>query len=463
MAIGETFERVRAPAVAGYFYPEDPGELRAAVDAHLADARPAHREDPGTPWPKAVIAPHAGYAYSAPVAAAVYARLEAARGTVERVVLLGPSHRVGFAGLAVTGAGAYATPLGPVPVDARAVARIAGFERVLLMDEAHAREHGLEVHLPFLQTVLGDFRLVPIVVGDAAPEDVARVLDALWGGPETLIVVSSDLSHHHDYATANEMDGATCRAVQTLEIDEVTTEGACGAHPVRGLMALARRRDLRVTLVDRRNSGDTAGPRDRVVGYGSFIVEEGGRLPTQYRTRLVDVAREAVRAGPAGGREPEPPADSLPPRLAAPRASFVTLERDGRLRGCVGSLVPRRPLAVDVARNAWRAAFEDPRFEPLTEDEYEGIDLSVSVLSVPVPLEFASEDDLIGRLRPGIDGLILEDGKRRATFLPQVWRRCPEADVFLRRLKEKAGFEPDHWTDTLRVRRYTAESFPDVR
>ena len=290
MAIGETFEHIRAPAVAGYFYPEDPGELRAAVDAHLADARPAHREDPGTPWPKAVIAPHAGYAYSAPVAAAVYARLEAARGTVERVVLLGPSHRVGFAGLAVTGAGAYATPLGLVPVDARAVARIAGFERVLLMDEAHAREHGLEVHLPFLQTVLGDFRLVPIVVGDAAPEDVARVLDALWGGPETLIVVSSDLSHHHDYAAANEMDGATCRAVQTLEIDEVTTEGACGAHPVRGLMALARRRDLRVTLVDRRNSGDTAGPRDRVVGYGSFIVEEGGRQGTRTADGFVAAA-----------------------------------------------------------------------------------------------------------------------------------------------------------------------------
>ena len=462
MTAGETFERVRSPAVAGFFYPEDPGELRAAVDAYLADARPANREDPDTPWPKAVIAPHAGYVYSAPVAASVYARLEAARGTVERVVLLGPSHRVGFAGLAVTGADAYVTPLGPVPVDAPAVARLAGFGRVRFMDEAHAREHSLEAHLPFLQTVLGDFRLVPIVVGDAAPEDVARALDALWGGPETLVVVSSDLSHYRDYAAANEMDDATCRAVQTLEIDEVTTEGACGARAIGGLMALARRRDLRITLVDRRNSGDTAGPRDRVVGYGSFIVEENGRLPARFRERLVDIARETVRAGLAGGKEPAPSTDPLPPRLAAPRASFVTLERDGRLRGCIGSLAPRRPLAVDVARNAWRAAFEDPRFAPLTEGEYEGVGLSVSILSVPVALEFASEDDLIGQLQPGVDGLVLEDGEKRAAFLPQVWRHCPEAPVFLARLKAKAGLEADHWADTLRVRRYTAESFPDV-
>ncbi len=462
MAAGETFERIRPPAVAGFLYPEDPGELRAAVDAYLADARPANREDPDAPRPKAVIAPHAGYACSAPVAASVYARLEAARGTVERVVLLGPSHRVGFAGLAVTGADAYVTPLGPVPVDARAVARLAGVGRVRFMDEAHAREHSLEAHLPFLQTALGDFRLVPVVVGDAAPEDVARALDALWGGPETLIVVSSDLSRHRDYAAANEMDAETCRAVQTLEVDGVTTEGACGARAIGGLMALARRRDLRITLVDRRNSGDTAGPRDRVVGYGSFIVEEDGRLPARFRERLVDVAREAVCAGPASGQEPAPSPDPPPPRLAAPRASFVTLERDGRLRGCAGSLAPRRPLAVDVARNAWRAAFEDPRFEPLAEGECEGVGLSVSVLSVPVALEFASEDDLIGRLRPGVDGLVLEDGEKRAAFPPRVWRRYPEAPVFLARLKAKAGLAADHWADTLRVRRFTAESFPDV-
>ena len=149
----------------------------------------------------------------------------------------------------------------------------------------------------------------------------------------------------------------------------------------------------------------------------------------------------------------------LSPRLSAPRASFVTLERDGCLRGCIGSLFPHQPLATDVAKNAFRAAFKDPRFEPLTEDEYEGIDLTISILSAPVPLKFTSEEDLIGKLRPGIDGLVLEDGKKRSTFMPRIWKHHPEASVFLRHLKAKAGLEPDYWADTLRVWRYITESF----
>ncbi|MCE2491238.1 MAG: AmmeMemoRadiSam system protein B [Alphaproteobacteria bacterium] len=461
MATQGTFEHVRSPAVAGFFYPEDPGELRSTVEAYLADARQTNLEDPDTPWPKAVIAPHAGYVYSGPVAASVYARLEAARETVERVVLLGPSHRIGFTGLAVSSAEAYVTPLGPIPIDARAIAQVAGFKQVRLMDEAHAQEHSLEAHLPFLQTVLRDFQLVPVVVGDVAPDDVTHALDALWGGPETLIVISSDLSHYHDYATANEMDNATGRAIQTLQMDGVTTQGACGGRLIRGLMALARCRDLRITLIDLRNSGDTAGPRDRVVGYGSFIVEEGERqhLSARFRKHLGDIAHRAIRTGLSTGKELNLSASMLSPRLSAPRASFVTLERDGCLRGCIGSLFPHQPLATDVAKNAFRAAFKDPRFEPLTEDEYEGIDLTISILSAPVPLKFTSEEDLIGKLRPGIDGLVLEDGKKRSTFMPRIWKHHPEASVFLRHLKAKAGLEPDYWADTLRVWRYITESF----
>lgn len=461
MAMQETVEHVRPPAVAGQFYPDDPGELRSAVDAYLSNARSAHLEDPETPWPKAVIAPHAGYVYSGPIAASAYVRLEPARGTVNRVVLLGPSHRVGFTGLAVPSAEAYETPLGRVPIDARSIAKIAGFSQVRLLDEAHAQEHSLEVHLPFLQEVLGDFSLVPIVVGDAAPEDVARVLEALWGGPETLAVISSDLSHYHDYATANAMDGETCRAIQMLQLDKVTTHGACGGRPIRGLMTLARQRDLRITLVDLRNSGDTAGPRDKVVGYGSFIVEEGDhqRLSEKHRKRLGDIAHRAIRSGLSTGKEPSLTTALLPSRLVAPRASFVTLERDGQLRGCIGSLIPHQPLAVDVAQNAYRAAFKDPRFKPLSAQEYEQVDLSISILSIPVPITFASESDLVTKLRPGVDGLILEDGNRRGTFLPQVWSHYPEAQTFLQHLKVKAGFKPDYWANDLRVWRYTTESF----
>jgi AmmeMemoRadiSam system protein B len=267
-----TGRAIRRPAVAGSFYPADPRELRAAVKAYLESAEGDGAN--GASAPKAIIAPHAGYIYSGPIAATAYKRIAGARGKIKRVVLLGPAHRVGFRGLALSSAGRFATPLGDIPVDLEAARTIADFPGVLVLDEAHAREHSLEVHLPFLQEVLGDFSLVPIAVGEASADDVARVIDALWGGPETLIAVSSDLSHYSDYATARELDSETSRAIVALRPEDIGFEQACGRRPVNGLLVAAKRRGLRVSLVDLRNSGDTAGDRSEVVGYGSYIFEE---------------------------------------------------------------------------------------------------------------------------------------------------------------------------------------------
>ncbi len=257
--------KVRLPAVAGMFYPADPQQLQGAIRQYLASATAEG------PPPKAVIAPHAGYAYSGPIAASAYARLLALRGSVQRVVLLGPSHRVGFIGLATSGADLYRSPLGDIPLDRTAIAGLADLTQVKELDQAHALEHSLEVHLPFLQEVLGEFSLVPLVVGDASAEEVAQVLERLWGGPETLIVVSSDLSHYHDYATARRQDHHTAEAITQLQPEALHREDACGRNPVRGLLTVARRRGLQVEMVDLRNSGDTAGPRDSVVGYGAWL------------------------------------------------------------------------------------------------------------------------------------------------------------------------------------------------
>ncbi|MGE0082501.1 MAG: AmmeMemoRadiSam system protein B [Thiohalomonadaceae bacterium] len=257
---------IREPAVAGTFYPADAETLRAEVRRYLGEART------DAPAPKAIIAPHAGYVYSGPVAASAYARLAAARDTVRRVVLLGPSHRVGFRGLAVSTAGAFRTPLGDIPVD-EVVKKLLAFPQVRELDQAHALEHSLEVQLPFLQETLGSFTLVPLVVGDADPEEVAEVLEFLWGGPETLVVISSDLSHYHDYQTARAMDQATSRAIESLAAEALHYEDACGRTPVQGLLHLARRHGFHIETVDLRNSGDTAGPRDRVVGYGAYVLD----------------------------------------------------------------------------------------------------------------------------------------------------------------------------------------------
>ena len=260
--------QTRMPAVAGLFYPADPRELRATVVGLLASA-PAVAASA----PKAIIVPHAGYPYSGPVAATAYAYLRPLRGRVTRVVLLGPSHRVGFEGLALTSAGSYATPLGDIPVDTAVSRQLMDLPQVQVFDDAHAREHSLEVHLPFLQEVLGGFTLVPLVVGDATAADVGAVLERLWGGPETLIVISSDLSHYHDYATAQARDRATSRAIESLRHEDIGYDDACGRNPVGGLLHVARRRGMTVRTVDLRNSGDTAGTRDQVVGYGAYVVE----------------------------------------------------------------------------------------------------------------------------------------------------------------------------------------------
>lgn len=255
---------VRPAAVAGMFYPRQPDRLAGEVRAYLGDAPPGR-----TRVPKALIVPHAGYVYSGPIAAAGYATLAPLRDTIERVVLLGPAHRVAVRGLATTGASAFATPLGDVPIDRDAVARALAFPQVIESDEAHAHEHALEVQLPFLQTVLRKFALVPFAVGRASPEEVAEVVDALWGGPETLLVVSSDLSHYHAYAEALRIDRATADAILAMS-PTLDHEQACGATPINGLLQCARRRGLSPALLDLRNSGDTAGDRSRVVGYASF-------------------------------------------------------------------------------------------------------------------------------------------------------------------------------------------------
>ncbi len=264
--------RVRPPAAAGTFYPDDPDALAATVDRHLAAGATRSPRVPGGVPPKALIAPHAGYVYSGPVAGSAYARLEGLRHTITRVVLLGPAHRVPVGGLAVSGADAFATPLGLVEIDEAARRSVLSLPGVDVDDHAHAQEHSIEVHLPFLQRALDGFSLVPLVVGTASPAVVADVIDSVWDGPETLVVASSDLSHYHAYERAVARDRRTADAIVARLADAIHPDDACGAYPVRGLLEAARRHDLAVELLDLRNSADTAGPSDRVVGYGAFAL-----------------------------------------------------------------------------------------------------------------------------------------------------------------------------------------------
>ena len=266
---------VRQPAVAGRFYPGSKAQLAEAVQGYLRDSQATTASDPP---PKALIVPHAGYIYSGAVAATAYARLSALRGLVKRVVLLGPAHYllgpahyVPLRGLAASSARAFATPLGEVPVDGAAIEALRGLRQVTQRDDVHEPEHSIEVQLPFLQTMLRDVAIVPLAVGDASYDEVREVIERLWGGPETLIVISSDLSHYYPYETARRLDAETAAAIVALDADAIGEERACGRIPIGGLLLAARARGLHAVAADLRNSGDTAGPRGEVVGYGSFL------------------------------------------------------------------------------------------------------------------------------------------------------------------------------------------------
>jgi AmmeMemoRadiSam system protein B len=265
--------QVRSPAVAGSFYPRNAAELREAVQRYVAEARARAADEPLTTsaaQPRAVIAPHAGYVYSGPVAASAFAPLAPLRGRISRVVLLGPAHRVAFEGLALPQAGAFATPLGLLRVDENARAALLALPQVVASDRAHAGEHSVEVQLPFVQEVLGDVAIVPLVAGDTSDAEAAQALECLWGDAGTCVVVSSDLSHYYTYEAAKQLDSGTARAIEQLLPEEIGDEQACGRVGVRAMLLVARRHGLRPTTLDLRNSGDTAGTRDRVVGYGAF-------------------------------------------------------------------------------------------------------------------------------------------------------------------------------------------------
>ena len=446
---------IRAPAVAGAFYPAGADALSAQVDQDVRAAVSPHGV------PKAIIAPHAGYVYSGPIAGTAYATLTPARDAIRRVVLLGPSHRVAFRGLAAPSAEGFLTPLGVVPVDREALDAVLKLPQVAVLDEAHEQEHGLEVHLPFLQRVLGSFALVPLVVGHASPEEIDQVLDLLWGGPETLIVVSSDLSHYQEYGAARRLDAAASSAIETLRGDQLADNQACGHQPVRGLLRRARKLDLRATTLDLRNSGDTAGGHDRVVGYGAYVLEDAARarLTDDQRQSLLELAKTSIRYQAARGKTPKIDINEFSRQLQARRATFVTVKLDGKLRGCIGTTVPHQALITDVISSACKAAAADPRFPPVTEEEAPRLEVGVSILSTPRPIAFASEDELVARLRPESDGLILLEGKKRGLFLPQVWESLPDPRQFVRNLKIKAGLKPDTWSPKVKVLRFTTESF----
>jgi len=442
---------IRPPAVAGSFYPQNANQLNDMLDEYLKIS------DVDITPPKAIIAPHAGYIYSGQVAASVYSNIEKIKTQITRVVLLGPAHRVYVKGIALASNTHFATPLGNVPIDTHALAQLEKYPYVKFLDAAHEQEHSLEVHIPFLQKVLTNFTLIPLLIGDAEPEQVATILEELWGGDETLIVISSDLSHFMDYETACKTDSNTTHLIENFEYKKIGQNQACGCMPMRGLLKLAHEKGMKIQTLDLRNSGDTAGTKDRVVGYGAYALFNDSILNENDKALVFDVINKSIQHGMESGSAYNPETENYAEQLKKEYAVFITLKLNGRLRGCIGTTEANIPLINAVAQYAYAAAFSDPRFNPLTADEYNHVEISLSILTPAVPFSFKDEQDLLNQLRPNIDGLIISKNNARATFLPVVWESIQDKKQFLDELKRKAGIK--HAESPDKAWRYTAEYY----
>lgn len=444
---------IRPTAVAGSFYPKQASELNNMLEKFLS------LDSVKVATPKAIIAPHAGYIYSGQTAASVYSNLEQVKNKIRRVVLLGPTHRVHVKGIALPSNTHFASPLGNVSIDTQSLKKISAHSFVDYIDEAHAQEHSLEVHIPFLQKVINNFVLLPILVGDATPEQVATILKELWGNDETLIVISSDLSHFLNYETAGKTDRNTTELIEKLDYEHISSKQACGCMPMRGLLKLAQEKNMTIQTIDLRNSGDTAGTKDRVVGYGAYALFENNDkiLNDNDKVIVFDVMRKSIEEGLKSGEMIKLSIESFPEKLKSKYAVFVTLKLKGQLRGCIGTNEAHMSLIEAVAKYAHAAAFSDPRFKPLTEEEYKQVEISLSVLTPAEPFPFKDEQDLLNKLRPNIDGLIIAKNNKRATFLPVVWKSLSKPEQFLNELKRKAGIPASESIEE--AWRYTAEYY----
>lgn len=453
-----TADWVREPAVAGLFYPAEADALRAAVAEHL-DGPPVADL---TNEPRALIAPHAGYRYSGATAGVAYRAVAGLSGRIDRVVLAGPAHRVPVdgVGVGVSTARAWRTPLGDVPVDVDACRRLVAEGAAVEADDAHAPEHSLEVHLPFLLEVLGPVAIVPLVVGRCHASAVAAALDATWGDDATLVVVSSDLSHYLGEEAARTRDDRTRQAIIEGRAGDIGPYDACGCVPIAGLMLAARDHDVAPWTLAVSTSAAASGDVARVVGYGSFGFAPSRPLDDAERDWLLARARAAIAHELATGSIDPLDDDDVGEHLCLPGASFVSLEHAGELVGCIGSLEASRPLWRDVALNARGAAFADPRFEPLASGQLDRTVITISVLSTLERLPPA-RDELTAALRPGDDGVLVEAGENRGTFLPSVWDTLSTPEPFVSGLLAKADLPADTWPADLEAWRYTTDQFAD--
>ena len=470
-------DNIREAVFAGRFYPSTQSDLLKNIDRLTSRAKKNQVKIPSGKYLKALILPHAGYSCSGLTAA--HASLVLRENQFEKVILLGPDHRVGFTNGAISDVTAYQTPLGIINLHEDA-AKLRNRSGLFHANKASdLSEHSIEVLLPFLQYYLKKFKIIPIVISQGNIEGLASEID-IFRSQNTLLAVSSDLSHFLQYAEAVEKDNETIQLILNLNADRLVKgyNYACGKAPILVLISLARQYGWQPVLLHYSNSGDTCGNRNKVVGYtaiafyGDKVMEDkkntGHRFTDKQGQTLVKLAlhtlmkklNKKIDSAESKALEQALKEDCFQEHFG----TFVTLKINGQLRGCIGNITASEPVEKGVRHNAISAAFSDQRFSPLKAEELEHVDIEVSILTQPEPLEYKNGDDLIDKLRVNVDGVIIRKGFASATFLPQVWKQLPKPEEFLGHLCMKAGMSANAWrNDKLEVKTYQVQYFDEEK
>ncbi|QFT91611.1 hypothetical protein FIU86_02075 [Roseovarius sp. THAF9] len=450
---------MRQPAVAGTFYPAAPDALWSEAESCITRGTSGWRPEGSVP--RAIISPHAGYRFSGWLTGAAWRAT--ARGRPSTIVILSPSHAHAFDGIALPSQKGYAMPRFDVMIDRPAANGLVQAGLAHVEDAAHDREHGIETQLAFLHRLHPHAKVVPLVIGNAPQEEVAAAIDHLTAEGQPLFVLSSDLSHFLPRDAADAKDAETAKLLETSRGTTLTSRHACGAAAITGFLASTTGAGLRVARLAMASSADVTGDTSRTVGYGAWALFDTTDeiIIPRHRQMLLKAARQTLDSFTKRSKPPKLDETSFPQALRGRGASFITLQQDRRLRGCIGSLTAHQPLVRDVAENTGKAASADPRFKPVTAEEVPGLRLKIAVLSPSAPMTFSDEADLLSQLTPHRDGLILRDGAKRGVFLPMVWDSLPDPAAFLTALKVKAGLPKDHWSDTLKIHRFCAEIFAE--
>ena len=444
---------------AGTFYPEDADELTGLLNSYKQDIKIDYRS-------KAIIVPHAGYIYSGHAAMAGFQYLEPS----ENIFIIAPSHHESFNNIALPEYTFFETPLGNLEVNNKLIAEIAEKFPCIVADEVFDKEHSIEVQLPFIQNlfmpqrqsavdfvkslkkIVKKIRIVPVLVGNCDYRLISDLISTYW--ETSSFVISSDLSHYYPVQECRQIDTYTATIIETGRIEFLQPQQACGMVGIKGLVDFANNNECSMIRAEMYNSGDISNEKDKVVGYGSWFLYTDSKnefIEKYYSRYVIEVARQSIVASI---NQEEFIPRSIPPVLTQYGASFVTLKLKGELRGCIGSVYPTKPLILDIIDNAKNAAFQDPRFEPLTIDELENLEVSVSILSSIERINFKDERDLLSKIYPY--GIIIAERNKRAVYLPVVWEQLPDREIFLNSLKEKAGLPPNYFSKSLEAYKFNA-------